>query len=396
MLLSIGLALLGVAVGATLNDTRSCPPGTAAFAVGDQTYCTHGGDPLPYGVDPDDRPAPEPHDAAPVPCIGTGTDGKRIESLYLWSDENRFPVYASSFQTWIAEANQIYTSASAGQRQLRFTTDAGCRPTIKPIQVNPVALDSLQNTISALQSLGYAKSDRKYLIFAESGVYCGIGTVLEDDSPGPTNRNNSGPSYARVDTPCWSGHTAAHELTHNLGGVQMTAPNASGGWHCTDEYDLMCYSDSPNYPSMHIACSNYAADNRLDCNNDDYFALTPTGWLAQHWNVANSGFLVNVTPAPTVTPSPAPTVTPTPRPASIRVSPIKVRLGGSLKITLRGFAPGSTVHLALAGRPLASVVANTLGDASLTVALPRTTMPGLNTLVARGTVTVSTQITVTR
>jgi hypothetical protein len=81
---------------------------------------------------------------------------------------------------------------------------------------------------------------------------------------------------------------------HNLGGVQLSAPNSSGGWHCTDEYDRMCYSDEPNYPAMNYYCSDSSLNRLFDCNDDDYYNTDPAGgsYLDTHWNAANSQYLV--------------------------------------------------------------------------------------------------------
>ena len=46
-----------------------------------------------------------------------------------------------------------------------------------------------------------------------------VGQLYADDSPGADNANNSGPSYARVDSPCW-GYAETHELLHTLGAEQ--------------------------------------------------------------------------------------------------------------------------------------------------------------------------------
>jgi hypothetical protein len=63
---------------------------------------------------------------------------------------------------------------------------------------------------------------------------------------------------------------------HNLGGVQDTAPHSSKGAHCVDEYDVMCYSDSPYYPQMRTLCGDPALDyTRFDCGNDKYFNRIP-------------------------------------------------------------------------------------------------------------------------
>jgi hypothetical protein len=80
---------------------------------------------------------------------------------------------------------------------------------------------------------------------------------------------------------------------HNLGGVQNDAPHASGGWHCVDEFDIMCYSDTPSYPLMHYLCPA-SQEVLLDCNHDDYYHTNPPAdsYLATHWNVANSAFLL--------------------------------------------------------------------------------------------------------
>ena len=106
---------------------------------------------------------------------------------------------------------------------------------------------------------------------SSAGSDCGIANVNGDDRKTASNWNNSGPDYARADAGCWGGHTEAHELMHTLGGVQLSAPHTSGGYHCVDEYDVMCYSDSPNYPAMQFVCVPQAQnENILDCGHDDY------------------------------------------------------------------------------------------------------------------------------
>jgi hypothetical protein len=106
---------------------------------------------------------------------------------------------------------------------------------------------------------------------------------------------------------------AAHELTHNLGGVQLSAPHSSGGFHCIDEWDVMCYSDSPNFPTMQTVCGDRADDATvLDCGKDDYFNVSPApnSYLGTHWNVANNRYLTGVTAPPPPTPTPEPTGVP--------------------------------------------------------------------------------------
>jgi hypothetical protein len=159
--------------------------------------------------------------------------------------------------------------------------------------------DTFGNTINALKALGYGSTARKYMVFVDANVYCGIGNILNDDQPGQANANNGGPSYGRTDTGCWGGSVAAHELMHNLGGVQLSAPHTSGGWHCYDEYDRMCYNDGGSYftggGTLKYLCPNSGHDRLFDCNHDDYYSTygTPGAYLSGHWNVVNNLFLRN-------------------------------------------------------------------------------------------------------
>ena len=128
-------------------------------------------------------------------------------------------------------------------------------------------------------------------MFVDSNVYCGVGSLLYNDAP-TNNPNDGGPSYSRVDAGCWNGTTAAHELMHNLGGVQLSAPNTSLGGHCVDEWDRMCYSDRPLFPAMQFPCALSEKD-LFDCNKDDYFNTAPpaNSYLDLNWNTADSGYL---------------------------------------------------------------------------------------------------------
>ncbi|WP_241980065.1 Ig-like domain-containing protein [Cryobacterium glaciale] len=101
----------------------------------------------------------------------------------------------------------------------------------------------------------------------------------------------------------------AHEVGHNIGAVQDSAPHSTRGGHCYDEADLMCYDDGGLYfaagGTLTFTCAGL--DSAIDCHDEDYYYPgTPpaSNYLATHWNTSNSGFLTPVASSavpPTVT-----------------------------------------------------------------------------------------------
>ncbi|MEU1281330.1 RICIN domain-containing protein [Streptomyces sp. NPDC005805] len=304
-------------------------PGTAAKAPSTEGRSGASGDPRsPQDTQASRAPAANGPAGQTVQCDGDGSSGNRVQVVYVHAPgKDRYAQYFASFRKWAADADLIFSESAkdtGGVRHIRYVTAADCTPTVLNIELPAAALAEFSATNRALAAKGLDRRDRKYMIFADSQVYCGIGTFAGDERPGQNNLSNFGPSYGRTDTGCWGGHTAAHELGHNLGAVNNSAPNTSRGAHCTDEWDVMCYSDSPYYPTMRNVCRDRGYENRLDCNNDDYFHTNPRpgSYLATHWNIADNQFLMRGTgttpnPRPTPTPSPAPTKpTPTPRPTN--------------------------------------------------------------------------------
>ena len=276
-------------------------PCVGAFELGDSNRCTHGPDAAPEGVDVDVDVAPVdllPVSPSPkVQCDGDGVSGKRVQVIYARSSDkpDRYATYLNSIRHWAAEADEIFRDSAAetgGERHIRFVHNAGCVLTVPNVVMSPTGDDSFTNTQIALAAAGFNLANRKYMVFVDANVYCGIGNIWNDDSANAANLNNGGPSYGRTDAGCWGGPTAAHELMHNIGGVQLSAPHSSGGWHCIDEWDLECYSDSPNFPTMIFLCPDGAHDRLFDCGHDDYYrAGFASGYLATHWNSANSDYL---------------------------------------------------------------------------------------------------------
>jgi hypothetical protein len=282
--------------------------------VGHPGLCTPGPDAAPDGVDvraprtggggkksPKTSPSPSPSPtASPAPTVDAGrcgTDGPRVQAVYAVAADvaDSYDALLPSLRQWAATADSVFATSAAetgGVRRIRYVTGADCVPTVVKVVLSPTGDDSFSNTVAELRAAGLDRTDRKYMVWTDAYVYCGIGNVRGDDRPGADNSNNYGPSYGRTDRGCWGGHTEAHELMHNLGGVQLSAPHSTGAWHCTDEYDRMCYRE--NSAVMSYPCEQ-SHDALFDCGHDDYFHTAPEAgtYLSGHWNAASSVFLAS-------------------------------------------------------------------------------------------------------
>jgi hypothetical protein len=370
-----------------------------AYQLDDET-CTHGPDPAPAGlavhrgVTPVTAKAPEPvqptlesatvptdaeiardeggsaltadapaliPDAAPgdadfimgtqgVACEADGRDGKRVQVLYLheFGTPSRYTDFLGSIRTWAGGADQIFDESAGetgGSRHIRFVTTPQCRVDVDEVQVPSDALDTFAKSVQALQTLGYNRTDRKYLMFADTSVYCGIATYIADTRAGLGNRNNGGPSYGRIDSGCWSSVMAARELTQTLGAVLVNSPNASGAGGCLDEYDLLCGPDRSGKPVRDVCPKKHA--NRLDCGHDDYFSTNPKpgSYLATNWNIATSEFLLRGDGGddiPDVPGAVEPTTTPPTSPdGAASVAASSPASAGAVSSSPTGTAPGN-------------------------------------------------------
>ncbi len=203
---------------------------------------------------------------------------------------DRYAEMVPLIEGWAGDASRRVRESAAetgGFRDIAWVT-SNCSLSVAHAVIPATADDDLGETADALADLGFDRSDRRYVMWVDANVYCGIAYV-------------SG-LYSRVDEGCF-GYAELHELVHNLGGVSLSAPNTSGGWHCTDEWDDLCYSDSPLRPAMRLLCPPAHAA-LLDCNHDDYFSTSPRAGTflsnAPGANTADSPFLVEADGAPPV------------------------------------------------------------------------------------------------
>jgi len=338
LVLALSLVVLALTVATpTTPKTRveSACPGAEPVRVGHTVACVHT-DVAPAGVDVHDRPStaelkgrpgagPAAYEAAQdlgvvptegpttatdpsVPCDGDGTSGYRVQAMYVVEAgrTNRYADLKSTFQLWAAGTDDVVNRSAAltgGVRHVRYVTEAGgsgCVATVLNVTVPAGSMTSFGATVSAVQALGYNAAGRKYLMWTDATVLCGVASMYTNDISGQNNPNNGAyPQYARIDAGCWgfgngsSQHSVeAHELLHTLGGVQGTAPHATRAGHCWDESDSMCYADGGGFAMQQVCPPE--REFFFDCNSDDYFSTYPDpgGYLDGHWNSASSRFLI--------------------------------------------------------------------------------------------------------
>ena len=225
-------------------------------------------------------------------CIGDGVSGPRVQPVFVYrkGTANRYERFRTTLQRSTDLTTGVFERSSAARRTVRWVHDASCRPVIWQVAV-PTArthdLVSLRRYLEDRQPR-FRRSDRVYSLWVDSTTspsWSGLG----DDRWSASWSSSWG--FVWVD---------AHELVHALGAIWPGAPHSTGKAHCYDGYDLMCYSDGgPGWRNVTV-CPAPQARYRLDCGQDDYFAVAPRrgSWLARHprANVANSRFLAKVPP----------------------------------------------------------------------------------------------------
>lgn len=179
---------------------------------------------------------------------------------------------------------------SAHERtRLKFVCDASGQPVVSTVQLATsmasTTFNSIYNELLAagkMDAMNLLTNKRAMVLWDGTGGVGGAAGQAQlnmDDRNAADNRNNYGGLMAVSYSPTPDWQVFAHELGHNLGAVQKTAPHSDSQGHCSEEVDVMCYSPG------HLGCTKFV----FDCNNDDYFNPAPYygTYIASHWNIAS-------------------------------------------------------------------------------------------------------------
>jgi hypothetical protein len=252
--------------GLATEPTGAC---ARAYRLVTTQGCTPGPEAPPAGFDVAVDRTALPERNPKLQCDGDGVAGKRVQVVYARASDvpDRYADFADSIRQWAGEVDRTVRNAAAatdGERHVRFVHDADCVLDVTNVTLGAGGDDTLDATIADLAAQRLRNPRRKYLVFVDANVYCGIAEIEDDDSDARLNRHNTTSHVARVDSGCWSGGVAAHQLLHTLGAVQLSAPHSTGDWNCAGA-----------------------------CERTDYLDTDPPAgsYLDTHWNVARSDFL---------------------------------------------------------------------------------------------------------
>jgi hypothetical protein len=297
--------------------------------------CTHGPDAAPTAIDIKLAEAALGVPPAPAPCVKTAsetdyTSGQRIRVLYgVPSDRTPSTTNRALIPRWLAQASDALRD-SGGKQAYRFScAGSPAKVKITKVALDPVGADDLftyEDLVASMTRLGLTDMNMDYAVFVDqlggAYPYGGQGSLETDTQPEPALNNNNDASAGKLAfiklEPGWGDYDAfafMHEVGHNLGAVQVNSPHASGGSHCFDEYDTMCYNDGGTYftngGQLQFPCPMDVQPTSIwDCGKDDYYnaskvAVDPNGsYLEANWNVARSFWLSPVVGGPPVVTTP--------------------------------------------------------------------------------------------
>jgi hypothetical protein len=287
------------------------------LAEDNDPYCTHGPDeqePLFIQTAPRDGTVPK------ASCAGS--DASKVVTAVYGSPNDRERSWPRPkairrvVRQTIDRADADFSDATSGYH-FNWECSAEGRPKVLIVELGGVVDTqySFNDWVSDARTfLDLQDPNHIYSLFYDDGVQpfknikdtfsaSGQATIDPDSSEGVTNPNNTGPAYSLTSAifdnalppnqfgwwyNTFSEHTLIHEITHNMGGVQLDAPDADGGWHCTDSEDFMCYVRILETPCPDLT--------QFDCSKDSYFNPTPSprSYLDTHHNIAESPWLHKV------------------------------------------------------------------------------------------------------
>lgn len=289
----VALALVGLLLA---------PPAPAASAP-----WSHGPDPIPLLAPDLALPSPAAVACAQSPAHTAFRVVYAVPPATVDYEEIRVPTVRAGIA--LAQGLVLESSLPHGvDVRLKFFCNAeGDVDIVKVRTPTRSQLASFDTVVRDLRALGFDKPNEKYWVIYEGFFSCGgcagIAMGWIDDRPGADNPSNSGNMFALtvIGNLGPQGHIAPlmhvmlHEASHTMGAVQMSAPHSSGGFHCNDGGDVMCYVDqAPGSDYDAKVCPRFQVTRvgpelPYDCGSDDYFHPRPAAgsYLDTHWNVGS-------------------------------------------------------------------------------------------------------------
>ena len=258
---------------------------------------THGLDPSPGTAAAGTSPAA----AAPAPVAPSCSSGAAGDYYFVAiyarasDDADGYAARAGDIRTMLGSVNGFLSEAASDTgdyANARFLCSAGTVVVKNEVLPTTRASSDFSSIVSDLRAKGYDDPHLKYAVFFDDTSVCscgGQGMYIDDERLIRDNLNNGMASYPMfaVDYGYLNARTMLHEMAHTLGAVGNHAPHTTGGHHCYDGLDVMCYNDGA--PKGGLYNGQTCSVEVFDCNKDDYFNSRPMSgsYLAANWNIAS-------------------------------------------------------------------------------------------------------------
>lgn len=229
------------------------------------------------------------------PCVDEPLLDHHAHYVYAYPADlpDRSAQLAPELRRMVAEANGLLYQEGmefGAPTEYRFLCDADGRITISVVPLPFTRGNATYVEVAAfLHGAGFADPHAKYWLFVDDPTSCGCGGIAFaplDSQRSPLNRANGGALFGANYgyTGSFGALVHMHENGHNLGAVNAGAPDQSGGAHCNDGQDIMCYPDG-GWNSTYRG--DVCARMHFDCDHDTYFHPDPPAgsWVARRWQL---------------------------------------------------------------------------------------------------------------